>query len=89
MEKYWPGSSHIFESSGSESNKEAKLLKLNCDKSYEILNWKPVLDFEKTIELTTKWYFSYYEKNSILDISKKDISTYTDLAKQSKMSWTI
>ena len=87
MEKYWPNSRHIFQGSENESKKEAQLLKLNCDKSYELLNWKPVLDFEKTIEITTKWYFSYYEKNSILDISRKDITKYTNLAIEKKMSW--
>ena len=90
MEKHWPGAKHnIIPSSEINSKKEAQLLKLNCDKSYEKLDWIPVLDFEKTIEKTTKWYYAYYSKEELIsEISKKDIKEYIDFAIKNKVSWT-
>ena len=87
MTKFWPKSSYEIYKNSSDQ-KESKLLKLNCDKSYELLNWKPVLSFEETIEITTKWYFSFYNQELSLQTSIKDISTYTELAKQRNLSWT-
>ncbi len=86
MTEFWPESSYKI-SIESKYQKEAKLLKLNCDKSYEKLNWKPVLDFDETIEMTTKWYFSFYNKNSTLESSRKDINKYIEFAKERKISW--
>lgn len=90
MEKYWPNAKHnIQQLPEIISQKEAQLLKLNCEKSYEKLNWQPVLDFEETIEITTKWYFSYYAKKDLsMNISKEDIKKYINLAINNEMSWT-
>ena len=43
---------------------ESKLLKLNCDKALSLINWKPSLDFEKTMELTADWYHGFYKENN-------------------------
>ena len=86
MSEFWPESNYKI-SNESTYQKEAKLLKLNCDKSYEKLNWKPVLDFDETIEMTTKWYFSFYNKFSTLESSRKDITKYVEFAKERKISW--
>ena len=51
-----------------KSNKEAKLLKLNCNKIYSYTNWKPVYNFEETVKNTSSWYVNYYyKKKNILD----------------------
>ncbi len=42
--------------------RESKLLKLNCDKALSLLNWEPTLNFEKTMQLTSNWYFDFYNK---------------------------
>ena len=39
---------------------ESKLLKLNCDKALSLLNWEPILDFKTTIDMTSDWYYSFY-----------------------------
>ncbi len=36
--------------------KEAKLLRLNCDKSHSLLKWKPMLNLEQCIKMTVDWY---------------------------------
>tara|TARA_B100000242_G_scaffold265989_1_gene214501 strand:+ start:149 stop:1234 length:1086 start_codon:yes stop_codon:yes gene_type:complete len=43
--------------------RESKLLKLNCDKALTLLNWEPSLNFEKTMQLTSNWYFDFYNKS--------------------------
>ncbi len=40
---------------------EADLLRLNIDKSKDILGWKPVLDFKETVQWTVEWYKTYKE----------------------------
>ena len=88
MEEFWPNSQHVFEKNDNNSSKEAVLLKLNCDKSYEILNWKPTLNFKNTIKMTTQWYFSYYANEITIDISRNNINNYVENAKINNISWT-
>lgn len=64
--------------------KETNLLVLNCEKSKKILKWKPLLTFEKTIQLTLDWYKVYYEKrkkSNIRKYSEKQILAYCKLLK--------
>ena len=59
---------------------EAKLLSPNIDKAKKYLKWKPILSFDKTIELTIDWYKSY--KNSdIFDFCIKQILEYEEIWK--------
>ncbi len=53
---------------------EATLLKLDSSKSKKLLNWKPLLDIDETLELTVNWYRNYYENNSLN--SADDINYY-------------
>ena len=39
-----------------KSKKEAKLLKLNCQKINKLTKWKPVYSFKESVESTTLWY---------------------------------
>jgi CDP-glucose 4,6-dehydratase len=58
LAKYWPGASHkvLPRESGSLEKKEARLLRLNCDKAKAILDWHPTLSFDETVEWTGAWY---------------------------------
>tara|TARA_B100000242_G_C43037132_1_gene483560 strand:- start:289 stop:1371 length:1083 start_codon:yes stop_codon:yes gene_type:complete len=58
--------------------KEANLLKLNSEKAFHKLNWKPVLQFEKAINFTAEWYLQYYfgNKKDIYKITNKQINEY-------------
>ena len=49
---------------------ESKLLKLNCDKALSLLNWEPILDFKTTIDMTSDWYYSFYNIKN-LDVLEK------------------
>ena len=69
--------------------KEANLLKLNCDKALETINWKPILNFDETIKMTFDWYKKFYETGSMkkLDIYKftiSQINEYYEIAETKK-----
>jgi CDP-glucose 4,6-dehydratase len=68
--------------------KEAGLLKLNCDKAYNLLNWGAVLDFEQTIKMTAAWYRSHYENPSATkELTDSQILEYFNLARIKNTSW--
>ena len=61
LSKKWPGSKWVINQEKSNI-KESKLLKLNCDKALSLLNWIPTLSFSTTMELTSSWYYDFYNK---------------------------
>jgi CDP-glucose 4,6-dehydratase len=70
---------------------ESKLLKLNIDKSNEILGWSSVWDFEKTIEKTILWYKEFYSKKDlklIKNFTLDQIKDYIDNAFKINLPWT-
>ncbi len=70
--------------------KEASLLKLNCDKSLNLLNWKQALNFDETASFTINWYKIYYQGNkNIFDISTRQIEDYMSIANKRNIKWAI
>lgn len=55
---------------------EANLLKLDSSKAANLLGWKPILDIEKTIDITLSWYRKYYEEKIIS--TEVDIDNFTN-----------
>ena len=71
--------------------KEARLLKLNCDKANQILKWSSILDFKSTINLTIQWYKNFYANNKKINIKKFtefQIDEYCKIAKKNKVEWS-
>ena len=54
---------------------EANLLKLDCTKARQQLNWHPVWDSEKTFEKTVGWYRGFYENGALA--TEADLASYT------------
>ena len=82
LSKKWEDSSWII----NEKNNlyaESKLLKLNCDKAFSLLNWEPTLDFKTTISMTSDWYYSFYNKKdlNVLEKCKKQIEEFMNFKK--------
>lgn len=81
IKKQWNNFKWVQIKNGDESEKESKLLKLNCDKSNRKLKWKILMNFQETIKLTLDWYkqhsghFSQKKKN-IYKISSYQIKYY-------------
>jgi CDP-glucose 4,6-dehydratase len=89
MAQYWPEAKWKFEQEMNSDKPESTLLKLNCDKALQLLQWNSVLDFSKTVQMTGKWYQDFYSQkpSSILETTSRQIEEYTKLATQSNLVW--
>ena len=88
MQNHW--SNVKWEDGSKDSNQvyEANLLRLNCEKSQQYLDWAPSLNFEETIEMTVTWYREYYENNDdMLNFCLSQIQQYEDIAISRGASW--
>ena len=90
MVKYWSGAEWEFQQGSDSSKTESNLLKLNCDKALQILQWNAVLDFPETVRMTGKWYQTFYckESTSISETTSNQIKEYTEIATRSNLAWT-
>ncbi|WP_319579770.1 CDP-glucose 4,6-dehydratase [uncultured Methanospirillum sp.] len=56
---------------------EAPILRLSSEKAISILNWKPIWDLSKSIDITVSWYKDYYSGcENMLKRSSDDILQY-------------
>ena len=73
----------------SEKNQahEDAVLKLNCDRSQSLLDWRPANDINETISETVAWYYHYYcQKKMMFDFSEMQIETYMKKLYSSRIS---
>lgn len=57
------GKGNWVDDSAANNLHEANLLTLDCAKSRAYLKWKPVLNFDETIEMTVEWYKNFQNEN--------------------------
>jgi CDP-glucose 4,6-dehydratase len=69
-----------------ENLHEASLLKLDISKAVHCLQWKPVLNFEETVEMTVKGYKDEINNNNIYQSRVKQIEEYIQIAKTKKVT---
>jgi len=75
MQNYWENVNWEIIRKLRKNYSESKLLKLNCNKSNQILKWRSILNFKETTKLTIKWYKEFYK-------NKRNIKKYSlDLIK--------
>lgn len=80
----------IFKTLKNTSFHEAGLLKLNCEKSSILLNWKPTLTFSELIKFTGNWYFNFYlNKFDAYKYTCMQIDTYEKKAKINDIEWSL
>jgi len=84
VKKHWDKIDYEINSKPEQLH-EANLLKLECSKAHNILNWKNVWNSDITFEKTVKWYKAYYEKNEILTYI--DLESYVADAKSKNIEW--
>jgi CDP-glucose 4,6-dehydratase len=88
ISKHWKKVS--WEIQQDETAHESGLLKLNCDKANQLLNWQSVLSFKKTIQITSEWYKEFYnEKLNMKDFTKYQIEEYMKLANEKNIEWAL
>ena len=77
----WPGL--WIDNSSPEEVHEASLLHLQIDKAYHQLRWKPLWDFDLTVERTVNWYKNVFEGHCPVKCTLNDIVDYSgELAHQ-------
>ena len=81
----WGSGSYNVDSEA-EKFHEAHFLKLDSHKAINELKWEPVLDIQKTIEMTVTWYKRFYsgEKDSF-KLCNDQIAEYEALAKEKNL----
>ncbi len=90
MTQYWPGAESKVQQDLDPSKSESTLLKLNCEKSSQFLQWRAVLDFSETVRMTGEWYQSFYneKQTSIFETTSRQIQEYAEKATRSNLPWT-
>jgi CDP-glucose 4,6-dehydratase len=68
---------------------EAGLLKLNCDKAFHELGWKPALTFKDSVSMTADWYYNFYEHGpgAMLELTRKQLAGFCDAARSAGLTW--
>ena len=69
------GKGELFDQSDPNAVHEANLLMLDINKAGERLGWKPRMDIDQCIELTSDWYKRYKNVN-VYDLCVKEIGQY-------------
>lgn len=64
---------------------EAHLLRLDCTKANEQLNWYPVWDMNTAITKTACWYKKYYNEQEVN--TRQDLEDYITDAKAKNSTW--
>ena len=90
MAQLWPGEKSNFQQEMNSEKPESTLLKLNCDKALQILQWNAILNFQETVSMTGKWYQAFYDRgaSAISEVTSGQIKEYSGKATRSNLSWT-
>ena len=89
ISSYWPNASVIDKkNSNNKKEYESGLLKLNCDKAFNLLGWEPVLNLKETIKMTSDWYKSFFEGDkNVFKFSSDQIDEYISIANKKNIKW--
>jgi CDP-glucose 4,6-dehydratase len=91
LSKYWnfENVSDAFTVTDDIPFHEAGLLKLNCDKALALLKWQATLQYQDTIEFTSRWYYDYYQSDmNMMQQTIRQIGEYENIAKSKSLKWT-
>jgi CDP-glucose 4,6-dehydratase len=90
LARTWSGTATHAAVAADSNSAEAGLLKLNCDKAFEQLGWRSTLAFAETIDMTGKWYDTYYgsvQRSNMLPVTAGQIEAYEALARERGLAW--
>jgi CDP-glucose 4,6-dehydratase len=72
----------------SKNFKEAKLLRLNCNKINKKIGWKPLYGFTESIKYTCLWYLQYLNiKKNLYEFSINQIEEYVKKGIKNNVTW--
>ncbi len=83
----WPGSWEVR--ADSNAVPEATRLTLSHERAVEVLGWRPVWDFARTITRTAEWYQTRHAglEVDLCELSCAQIKDYTEAARSRGLSW--
>lgn len=88
--KQWPGTSEDV--SDHTAPHEAHTLSLSTDKARVLLEWKPVWEFDQSVNYTMDWYRRRHvhaaSDSKMLNFSIDQIQDYQEQATEKKLVWT-
>jgi CDP-glucose 4,6-dehydratase len=88
LKQSWPGAESRTVA-GDVSRREARLLKLSCERALAYLQWQAALTFEECVRMTGEWYRAYYDTPArAAALSETQIDRYVDLARARHLAWT-
>ncbi len=70
------GQNVSWEADGGEHPHEASYLKLDCSKARSQLNWKPILNLEKSLSLTADWYRAFQKRENMRAVTEGQIDDF-------------
>jgi CDP-glucose 4,6-dehydratase len=90
MAQFWSNAESNFQQEMNSEKPESTLLKLNCDKALQILQWNAILNFKETVSMTGKWYQAFYDQGPsvIPEVTSGQIKEYCERATRLNLSWT-
>ena len=68
-------------------NIQEKHTETSVKKAYHKLGWKSIIDTEDLVNLTVKWYKSFYNKNDVEKLSIEQILYYKELGIKNNLEW--
>lgn len=75
----WEKPSHTVEVVGSKLH-ESRYLRLDSSKARAVLAWRPLLNFDQTMEMTAHWYKEYLaDARAAITVTEKQIEHYEQL----------
>lgn len=84
VRKIWPDVEYHIKADA--AHHEEKLLKLDCSKAYQFLEWHKVWSNQETFTQTVEWYKNYYQNDKILTLDQ--LHLYQTAAQQAGLKWT-
>ena len=61
-----------------DKNSRNWFIESNSNKSFKILKWRNILNFNDTLKMTAEWYKEYFRKKKVEDFSLRQIKIYKD-----------
>jgi CDP-glucose 4,6-dehydratase len=83
FQSYWFGPSKIYFKNKKQFS-ETKTLALSIVKAKNLLGWKPLMNLNKSLNLTANWYQKYYKNFDVVDIYFDQIKFFKNLCKIKK-----
>lgn len=93
LSKYWDlgAPSAYYKVTENRPFSEAGLLKLNCDKALFYLKWRSTLDYNRTVQFVSEWYFHFYrhKNQDMYAYTLNQIEEYVRVANSDKVPWAL